>query len=429
MGDLDTKEGIEGQKILDCTVPWTEKVYDWTDAEIDAYINSRGKDCNGIFYIEYQYYQIGLNQKWLQKMSAKIGNPLVVRRELLLQRLHGSSLSPFDQEVIQYIVETKKNPIDELWLLDFFKFDIYEPLNKSIPYLVGVDNATGTDSDNNAITIIDPYSLKPVAEFECSYIGETKYVKLIIELVQEHIPKAVLCIERNSMGDSIIDALMNSPIRGNIYYDRNKDLEEEKMEQNQTIESMLKKEARKKIYYGVWTGAASRDTMMKILARHVEEYKDKFITNNIIRDLSRLVRTNTGKIVAGPGFHDDSIMSYLMCLYVYYLGNNLMAFGILKGMKDEEMDNSGLKTADEINPAYVNPALIQQVREQEQIQAQKSYEEILRSAVANAQKESAVLRQHGLSSSRVLDNSTADNVYDDDNGTIPMDLFDALNGF
>ena len=125
-GDLDTKEGIEGQKILDCTVPWTEKVYDWTDEEIDAYVNSRGKDCNGIFYIEYQYYQIGLDQKWLRKMSGKIGNPLVVRRELLLQRLHGSSMSPFDQEVIQYIVETKKNPIDELWLLDFFKFDIYE---------------------------------------------------------------------------------------------------------------------------------------------------------------------------------------------------------------------------------------------------------------------------------------------------------------
>ena len=57
-------------------------------------------ECNRIFYIKYYYYQIGLTQEWLQEISAKIGDPLTVRREILLQRLHGSSLSPFDQEDI-----------------------------------------------------------------------------------------------------------------------------------------------------------------------------------------------------------------------------------------------------------------------------------------------------------------------------------------
>ena len=35
----------------------------------------------------------------------------------------------------------------------------------------------------------------------------------------------------------------------------------------------------------------------------------------IVDDLMKLVRKNT-KIQAAPGFHDDSIMSYLFCLYV-----------------------------------------------------------------------------------------------------------------
>ena len=304
---------MEAQELLDKTCPWTEKIYDWTDEEIQAYFDAQGKDCNKILYIEYHYYQIGLTQKWLQDISAKIADPLTVRREILLQRLHGSSLSPFPQEDIEYIVETEAKPIDELWLLDYFKFDIYKALNRNTPYLIGVDCSTGTDGDNNAITILDPYTVEPVAEFECSYIGEKKYTQLLQELVLKYLPKSVLCIERNSVGDAIIDFLLDSPIRNNLYFDKEKDYQEEKMRQNQTIESMLKKQAQAKTYYGVWTGKDSRDDMMAILARHVNEYKEKFHTHNIIRDLSRLIRKPTGRVEAGPGYHQKLRLNLFNC--------------------------------------------------------------------------------------------------------------------
>ena len=117
--------GQESQEILDKTAKWTEKLYDMTEDEIQAYMDAQGKDCNKILYIEYSYTQIGRTEKWLEEISAKIGDPLTVRREILLQRLHGSSLSPFPQEDIEYIVEMEKKPIDELWLLDYYKFSIY----------------------------------------------------------------------------------------------------------------------------------------------------------------------------------------------------------------------------------------------------------------------------------------------------------------
>ena len=430
-GDLDTKQGIEAQEILDKTCKWTEKIYDWTDEQIQAYIDSQGSDCNRIFYIEYHYNQIGLTQEWLRDISAKIGDPLTVRREILLQRLHGSSLSPFPQEDIEFIVETERKPIDELWLLEYFKFDIYKSLNKNTPYLVGVDCSTGTDGDNNAITIIDPYTIEPVAEFECSYIGEKRYIKLLIELIQNHIPRAVLCIERNSVGDAIIDFLLDSPIAGNLYFDKDKDFLEERMRQHETVESMLKREAKQKTYYGVYTSGQSRTDMMSILARHVNEYKDKFVTHNIIRDLSRLVRTGSGKVEAGSGFHDDSVLSYLIALYVYYHGNNLVAFGIVKGLKDEDITNKGLKRADEINPALVDQALINQVKKQEEYERQKSYEEIMREAIKNSQKESYILYQTGMSKSDVF-NNTPDSMIDtngNDDGSIDLSFFNNLNGF
>jgi len=80
----------------------------------------------------------------------------------------------------------------------------------------------------------------------------------------------------------------------------------------------------------------------------VNEFKDKFVTCNIIDDLLRLVKTKTGKIAAGTSFHDDSIMSYLIVLYVFYHGNNLHRFGFVRGdIPDEEKRNKGL-TYDEL---------------------------------------------------------------------------------
>ena len=421
--------GQEAQEILDKTCPWTEQIYDWSDAQIEEYIEAQGKDCNKILYIEYQYYQIGLTQKWLQEISAKIGDPLVVRREVLLQRLHGSSLSPFPQEDIEYIVETQQKPIDTLWLLDYYKFDVYKALNRNTPYIIGVDCSTGTDGDNNAITILDPYTVEPVAEFECSYIGEKKYVKLLTELILKHLPKSVLCIERNSVGDAIIDFLLDSPVRNNLYFDKDRDLQEEKMRDNQTIESMLKKEAHKKTYYGVWTGKDSREDMMSILARHVNEFKEKFITNNIIRDLSRLIRKQNGRVESGPGMHDDSIMSYLMALYVYYHGNNLIAFGIVKGMRSTDPQNKGLKRSEDIDPTLVSPDLIKAVQQQEEIERQTSYEEIMRNAIKESQRQSFNLYDAGISKSDVFVNTPDAIIEENPDADIDLNFFNELNGF
>lgn len=315
---------MEAQIILDHTQKWTEKCYDWTPEEIEAYLDSKGETCNRILYIEYQYYQIGLSQKWLKEIAAKIGNPLVVRREILLQRLHGSSLSPYPQEDIEYIVETEHKPIDTIWLLEYYPLNIYEQLNRNTPYLVGIDCATGSVGDNNAISILDPYTLHPVAEFECNYIGETMFEALITELVTKYIPKACLCIERNHVGDSLIDHILvnNTPIANNLYYDRARDLVDEKMREAQDITSLLKTQATTKTYYGVYTQGQSREAMFAILARRVNENKDDFISHNIIRDLSRLIRKASGRIEAGPG----STMSWGPGKSSFIAGNSCYVF-------------------------------------------------------------------------------------------------------
>ena len=234
-------------------------------------------------------------------MYNKIANPLVVKREILLQRLRGSSDSPFEQDDIEYVVSAIRPIIDELYILEHFRFDIYQELDKTIPYIVSIDCSTGTNGDNNAITILNPYTVQPSAEFACPYIGETLFEKLIMELVKKHLPRAILVIERNSVGDGIIDHLLNSPIRGNVYFDKNRDLVQANLEEQSTVTSILKKQGEQKKYYGVYTGSQSREDMMAILFRRMAEFKDDFVTKNITEDIAHLVRTKSGKIEAGPG--------------------------------------------------------------------------------------------------------------------------------
>lgn len=435
-GDLDTSMGQEAQEVLSHTTKWSERMYDMRydstnddNNELLQYVKNNGG--NGIVYIEYSYKQLGLTDEWLRNMYNKIQNPVVVKREILLQRIRGSSDSPFDQEDIEYMASMVQPIVDELYLCDHFRFDIYKKLERLTPYLVSIDCSTGTNGDSNAITIINPYTVRPDAEFKCPYIGETQLEKLIIELVQEHLPRACIIIERNSVGDGIIDHLLNSPIRSNLYFDKNKDLVEANIADQSNVVSMLKRQGDQKKFYGVYTDNKSREDMMAILFRRVAEFKDDFVTKNITDDIAHLVRFKSGKIAAQVGFHDDSIMSYLIGMYVWYHGNNLSMWGIVKGAKEIENQNKGLhRSVEDIENMDILPAdTIATMKKQEKVRKENDYEQIMREALIKAQRQSLELHKKGLVENPTLDRSQEvqlEEIYGNNN--IDMSFFDEMNG-
>ena len=435
-GDLDTSMGQEAQEVLSHTTKWSEHMYDMRydslnddKNELLQYVKNNGG--NGIVYIEYSYKQLGLTDEWLRNMYNKIQNPVVVKREILLQRIRGSSDSPFDQEDIEYMASMVQPIIDELYLCDHFRFDIYKKLERLTPYLVSIDCSTGTNGDSNAITVINPYTVRPDAEFKCPYIGETQFEKLIIELVQQHLPRACIIIERNSVGDGIIDHLLNSPIRSNLYFDKNKDLVEANLADQSNVVSMLKRQGDQKKFYGVYTDNKSREDMMAILFRRVAEFKDDFVTKNITDDIAHLVRFKSGKVAAQVGFHDDSIMSYLIGMYVWYHGNNLSMWGIVKGAKEIENQNQGLhRSVEDIENMDILPAdTIEAMKKQEKVRKENDYEKIMREALIKAQRESLELHKKGLVENETLDRSQdvqLEEIYG--NNSIDMSFFDEMNG-
>lgn len=123
-------------------------------------------------------------------------------------------------------------------------------------------------------------------------------------------------------------------------------------------------------------------------------------------------------------------MSYLIALYVYYHGNNLPVFGIIKGEKAEDVKNEGMKRPEEIDTSLVDPALVESVKKQEIQKSMPSFEELMRKAMAESLKDTYKLQQAGEIENTIFD-STPDIVMDqyEDSGEIDLDFFDTLNGF
>ena len=126
-------------------------------------------------------------------------------------------------------------------------------------------------------------------------------------------------------------------------------------------------------------------------------------------------------------------MSYLIALYVYYHGNNLAVFGITKGARDEDLNNSGMKRPEEIDPNLVPQDLINaaiEIEEKENNTKQVTeWENMMRNAIQQSQNQSFKMYQTGTIENSVFEKSvdTVVESYEDD-GSIPLDFFSSING-
>ena len=350
-GNLDTKEGRDAYPVIQSMIPWTEKIYDMTDAEIAEYKSAFKEEYNNsdevhtrevvdVFYIEYQYFQLRKSYDWVLEQYKLSGDKLAIRREILLQRLRGSTASPIEPEDIEYLISNMVKSTREILLCGKWIFKIYEhgagqilgmskDLDENIPYLVGIDPAGGGGGDNFAITIVNPYNLKIAAEFKSPYISGPAAIRMLQDLVHLYIPKAVLCLERNSMGITILQMLLETDIRDNLYYTKNDRVIDEITEEDATDRQLMELSQQYK-RYGTYLSGKVRKMMFELLFQHIAECKEILCTEYLVNDLCQLVRTSTGRIEADKGQHDDCLFSYLHAIFIYYTGDNLISYGITR---------------------------------------------------------------------------------------------------
>lgn len=331
-GDLDTESGQAATEYIGKMLKWNDHMFDDPISKLKSVLNS--PSYNRFVFVEHSWRQLKLTMKWYETACGLVSfNEETIMREIDLQRIHGSSLSPFKRSDIMYLVSHVHKPIQELDISrNFCPFLIYERLNPQIPYMCCIDPADGLGGDNNAVTFINPGTLKPAVEFRSPYVSQPELVQMLCTFFDRYCPKCMIIIE-NNRGVEAINCFLKTKYRYQLYYD------DGKMGKvaTETVDKYgrLKQAASERRAYGITTSTSNRHLYMQVLEMMVNDRKDALIGQYVVDDIAGLIRKPpNGRVEAGPGKHDDNIMSYLFGIYLYLNlpAEKLEEYGIRRGM-------------------------------------------------------------------------------------------------
>lgn len=336
-GDLDNMDGENATEYISHMLKWDESMFDIPINKLKKIVNGPGR--NRVVFVEHTWKQLKKSVEWYETQCGLVSfNPEVIAREIDLQRIHGSNQSPFKRSDVMYLASHKREPIKKLdYSNNLCPILIYEPIKRRTPYILAIDPSEGLAMDNNAFTLINPFTQKAAAEFKSPYISQPDMVQMCCKFLDDYCPRSMIVVE-NNRGREAINCFLNTRYKYQLYYDEGKLTD--KVVDSRDKYGELKKAAYERRAYGFYTGGSSRPQLFAILETLVDERKDILYTEYIVDDILGLIRKPNTRVEAGPGKHDDNIMCYLMGLYIYYHADAdfLEGYGIRRGARDTDTD-------------------------------------------------------------------------------------------
>lgn len=346
-GDMTTEEGQSAFRTKELATKFEEEFYDFSYQEIMEIQNLN--DSSTFMYGKFTYQQLGSGIDYFKRMVKELEkNWAKIQREVLLVWSVSSDNSPFTKRDLDIIKTKIRQPIYSIMLNRLYKMNIYKRVDlRRHPPIIGVDVSGGFNKDSSTITIIDSETTDVIGTLNCNYISIPELAKCIYELVIKYMPNAIVNIERNGgYGSSVIAILKKSKIKRNLYYEIKERVTEERAEGF----TVNRRKQHVKVY-GFDETKNSRNLLMEILRDRVDNHKNRFIAKILYEELCTLEVKKNGRIEHADNAHDDQIFSYLMALYVWYYGKNLMeTYGLDKRMihtdaeEDVEVDPLGEET-------------------------------------------------------------------------------------
>jgi hypothetical protein len=157
-------------------------------------------------------------------------------------------------------------------------------------YIIGVDTALGRDRDYSAFQVVNLYNGEVVAEF---YSNKTTIDEFSSILNTEGIyyNLANIVVERNTVGNHVVDLLYNKLEYENLWHDE-------------------------KGLPGFQVTVKNRDTILAELEEAIRTNVLKINSQRTLNELNTFVINDSGKITADRGKHDDLIMSLSLANHI-----------------------------------------------------------------------------------------------------------------
>jgi hypothetical protein len=314
--------------------------YDFGPAKVRHMIDTQAEF--NFLYAEYTYLELGRSEEWFRVQCRELLNDQVkIKRELLLVWPMSTEGSVFSEEQMDLMAKFEVDTIASLPIkipdvaipagLEFVFNEMPDP---SKPYILGIDTSGGVGRDYTSFILTDPDDMRAIGGFKTN-TADDDVVKAVARYIMEKLfPKCVAVIERNYLGIVVINYLLKVPgLEPRIYY-----LEKER-EAERTVGKMVVRKKSKVRVYGVDTSVTSREIMFRHLFQIVDELPHLLKYKPLQEEIRTLYRKKTGKIEARSGFHDDVLMSFLLCIYADRHEQPVMRH-ILSKMKGVEIAES-----------------------------------------------------------------------------------------
>lgn len=320
-GDLTTEQGLYAFNIRNNATEWSEEYYDYTYQQLEELRLANKR--SAFFLIRYTYQQLGRGNDYFNDMCTQLNNDWAkIRREILLEWAMTSSSCPFKEEDLENIKRFCREPIRTIHFgkAGQYQFKVYSDLDPRFPPIIGVDVSGAMYQDSSAITVVDSKTTMVTATLNCNFMPTDDLADVLYVLVNKYMPNAVINIERNGgFGASVIQRLVKTNVKKNLYYEiKEKVVEEERSDVRATKKKRVVK------VFGLDSTRDVRARLIEILYDRVAYHKDKFIAPILHQEMSQMEVKKSGKVEHSSTTHDDQVFSYLMAMYVWYDGENVM---------------------------------------------------------------------------------------------------------
>jgi len=318
-GMLATEEGQYCYDVMGNATQFSEQWYNLTYAEIMDIVATNERST--FVFIQFTYQQLGYSEAWFRQLCKDMElNWDDIRREVLLEWSPSIENSPFRKEDLDMIRNLLKAPIGSFMIFNKYTILVYERMDPRHVPILGVDVAGGYSHDSSAITIVDSWTTKVTAEFNCNWIPTLDLAAVIQEIVSKYMPNAVVNIERNGgFGATVIAALLRTNIKRNLFFS----FKDRVIEERYGGHEVVRKKQLTKVY-GSDSTHEERDKLIEILRSRVNFHKDKIISKTIYDELCGMEVKKNGRVEHSSNTHDDQVFSWLWALYVIYEGGDLM---------------------------------------------------------------------------------------------------------
>ena len=192
-----------------------------------------------------------------------------------------------------YLLKRLVEDLDDDYYIKYNnKMRVWKEAAPEHEYLIGVDVSLGRDRDYSAFHIINSYTGEQVAEF---YSNKTPINELAKILTNEAnlYNNALVIIERNTIGNNLIDWMFNIFEYDNLWLDDKND-------------------------FGIQITTRNREELLARMEEYIRNNFIKVASKRTVDELLTFIIDDNGKITADEGKNDDLIMSLAITTHLLH---------------------------------------------------------------------------------------------------------------